>query len=126
VPVFNCKNGYARSNPPTADTIEPETEANATLYVPCAAVSNAVKHTRNVAEERTSFAYVKTRPVPVAVAAALITNCVPFVTDAINAPVAIPDPLTPIPANNPVVLDTVTVVLPVVVDIPLTVATSPT
>jgi hypothetical protein len=48
------------------------------------------------------------------------------VIEAIEAPVAIPDPLIPIPANRPVVLDTVTVVLPDVVAIPLTVAALPT
>jgi hypothetical protein len=125
-PVLTCKKGYARSNPPTAETIDPSTAENATLYVPCADVSNAVKQILNEAADRTSFAKVKTRPVPVDVAAALITNCVPLEMDKIVAPAAIPDPLTPIPTLSEFVLDTVTVVLPAVVAIPLTVATSPT
>jgi hypothetical protein len=119
-------NGYAKSSPPTAETIDPSTAENATLYVPCAVVSNAVKQILKEAEDRTSFAKVKTRPAPVDVATVLITNCVPLGIDKIVAPAAIPDPLTPIPTLNEVVLDTVTVVLPDVVAIPLTVATSPT
>jgi hypothetical protein len=56
----------------------------------------------------------------VAVAAALITNCVPFVIDAIVAPAGIPVPLIAIPAAKPAVLATVTVVPPLVVDIDAT------
>jgi hypothetical protein len=47
-----------------------------------------------------------------------MTNCVPFVIDAIVAPFGIPGPFTAIPGTNPAVLVTVTVVLAFVVDNP--------
>jgi hypothetical protein len=57
------------------------------------------------------------------VALLLITNVVPFVIDEITVPAGIPVPPVPapetdIPATNPVVLETVTFFVPLVIDTP--------
>jgi hypothetical protein len=66
--------------------------------------------------------YRSVPPVAVPVAAALNTNCVAFVIDAIVAPFGMFGPLTGIPTTNPVVLVTDAVVLVLVVAKPAIVA----